>query len=136
MGPVYAAADIEAGRTVYQEQCAACHASDGAGNPDMKAAMPRLDIRAAVAGNPDGLRQVIRSGKGAMPAFTTLTEDELRQVLRFLRFGAAHCGAGLFPLYLLPFIRQLRGLADAVARPAHAPFHPGHRQPAAVSCAV
>jgi mono/diheme cytochrome c family protein len=85
MGPVYAAADIEAGRTVYQEQCAACHASDGAGNPDMKAAMPRLDIRAAVAGNPDGLRQVIRSGKGAMPAFTTLTEDELRQVLRFLR---------------------------------------------------
>lgn len=85
LGPVYARADIEAGRAVYQDNCAACHGSDAKGNPDMKAAMPRLDIHAAAVGSPDTLKQVVRNGKGAMPAFTTLTEEEMRQVLAFLK---------------------------------------------------
>jgi len=85
LGPVYARADIEAGRVVYQDNCAACHGADARGNPDMKVTMPKLDIRAAAAGSPDTLKQVIHNGKGAMPAFTTLSEEQVRQVLAFLK---------------------------------------------------
>ena len=85
LGPVYARADIEAGKDIYQERCASCHGAEGGGNPALTAAMPGLDIRGSSAGSPDSLRQVIRQGKGAMPAFPQMTEDELREVMSYLR---------------------------------------------------
>jgi mono/diheme cytochrome c family protein len=85
LGPVYARADIEAGRAVYQDNCAACHGSAGRGNPAMAAAMKGLDLSKAAGKSPDAIGSIIRNGKDQMPAFKELTDEQVRQLVDFVR---------------------------------------------------
>ena len=81
----YSPADVQAGKAIYREQCAGCHGDNGKGNPDMAAVMRNLDITDAARKSPDTLAQAIRGGKGMMPAFEKLSDQELQRLLLYLR---------------------------------------------------
>jgi cytochrome c oxidase cbb3-type subunit 3 len=85
LGPVYAAAGDQAGRAVYQDNCGACHGPDGRGNPAMGAAMKGLDLAAAAGKSAGAIARTIRKGKGAMPAFTGLSDAEVQQLATYVR---------------------------------------------------
>jgi len=71
-------ADISAGKKGFQMYCAACHQSDGTGNPAMGA--PNLANGIWLyGGSPEQIAQTIRSGRnGVMPAHKdTLSEDKI-----------------------------------------------------------
>lgn len=89
------AADIEAGRTIYDNNgCANCHGSDGSGRGPNAAYMdpPPRDYRdpgAYKAGiTVDAVAQSIANGftegGAAMPAFAHLTAEQLRQLSSFV----------------------------------------------------
>jgi len=82
---VYARADIEAGKAVYQARCSACHGSDARGEPAMMSQMGGLDISAVAGRSPDRVVHVVRHGKGAMPPFYEITDEELSKMLIYLR---------------------------------------------------
>jgi len=82
---VYARADIEAGKAVYQAHCAACHGTDGRGEAAMRSQMGGLDISAVAGQSPDRVAHVVRHGKGAMPPFYEITDEELGKMLIYLR---------------------------------------------------
>ena len=65
------------GRTIYLAACAACHGADRQGGVAVALANTTLSA--------DELREVITQGVNAMPAFPTLDEDELDNVVAFLQ---------------------------------------------------
>ena len=76
------------GKTVYQEQCAACHGinREGAGE-----AFPPL-VGVADRLNETKIRQVITSGRGRMPGFPGIAKPDLDALINYLRghaFGEA-----------------------------------------------
>jgi quinoprotein glucose dehydrogenase len=71
------------GAATYQNNCAACHGQDRAGSPP---AFPSL-IEAARRLTPDQIADVIHTGRGRMPAFTSLNGDALKALLEFLVTG-------------------------------------------------
>jgi quinoprotein glucose dehydrogenase len=71
------------GATTYQNNCAACHGQDRAGSPP---AFPSL-IEAARRLTPGQIADVIHTGRGRMPAFTSLNGDALKALLEFLATG-------------------------------------------------
>jgi mono/diheme cytochrome c family protein len=87
------------GEQVYQELCALCHMADGSGVPNMQ---PSLINNPIVTGDPAKLEAVIRAGSAAlrdrepqyaaeMPPFGTLSSDEVKAVMAYVRerFGGA-----------------------------------------------
>lgn len=71
--------DATVGATVYADNCASCHASDGTGGtgPDLTAHVGHHSESELVT--------VIAEGDGVMPAFaSTLTDQEIADVLAFL----------------------------------------------------
>jgi mono/diheme cytochrome c family protein len=74
---------LVAGRDVYGQRCASCHASDGSGKRGPKLAGGRVverypDVEAQIL--------VVSDGSGAMPAFgSKLTDDEIEAVVRYTR---------------------------------------------------
>ncbi len=71
----------ERGRTLYQARCRMCHGADLSGQPP---ATPSLvDVAARL--DEDQIRQVVRRGRGPMPAFSKLSEAELQSVLTYLQ---------------------------------------------------
>lgn len=85
---VYARADVEAGKSVYLERCSGCHGKDGKGEPALAGSMAGLDITAAVHRGPAHLSHVVRNGKGAMPPFADMTDEQLRELVAYLEtFG-------------------------------------------------
>ena len=74
-----AAAQIERGRVVFMASCSAgCHGADGdeGSAPNLSSEVPRADDTE--------LTDVIRNGKGDMPA-VTLTDAELADLLAYAR---------------------------------------------------
>jgi cytochrome c oxidase cbb3-type subunit 3 len=70
------AARVEAGKTVFQTYCVACHGADGTGNPALGA--PNLTNGVWLyGGSAEQIAQTLRAGRnGMMPAFqNTLSED-------------------------------------------------------------
>jgi quinoprotein glucose dehydrogenase len=68
------------GRTVYQQNCQACHGSNLAGTgaaPSLQGIAQRLGEQA--------IRGTIRQGGGQMPAFTTFSDSSLNDLIAFLR---------------------------------------------------
>jgi quinoprotein glucose dehydrogenase len=69
-----------AGDAVYAAVCAACHGAnrqgDGARTPSL------VDVGRRMT--PDQIRQVIERGRGFMPAFPSLSEDEKRAVVAYV----------------------------------------------------
>jgi cytochrome c oxidase subunit 2 len=71
------------GRQVFQDNCARCHGGNGQGG-----AGPKLSDGRVVEHFPDPAQeeQVIRNGRGAMPAWDKkLTDEQIAAVLRYTR---------------------------------------------------
>lgn len=76
---------IQAGGSIYDGQCAACHGADGSGGlpntPDFTSATVNRALRA----DPQDPYCILAVGEGSMPGFQrTLTTDEMWQVITFL----------------------------------------------------
>ena len=81
------AADVDAGKAVFTKSCVSCHGADGKGNPAMAKVMSGLDITAkdVTQRSDDELLKAIAEGKGKMPAQKSLSKDEQKQVLSYVR---------------------------------------------------
>lgn len=75
-----AVAQAADGETTYEARCAACHGNEGEGRGSFPALAgnPLLDDEEAVAA-------VVRSGRGVMPAFPQLSEEEISALTTYLR---------------------------------------------------
>lgn len=88
------AAKLARGQQVYSDNCSQCHQMDGSGMSDMQ---PALLDDAAVQGKTGPLIRIILKGAGAipaerrqnfsnvMPAFNTLTDQQIADVLTYIR---------------------------------------------------
>lgn len=75
-----AVAQAAGGETTYEARCAACHGDGGEGRGSFPALAgnPLLDDEATVAA-------LVRSGRGVMPAFSQLSEEEISALTTYLR---------------------------------------------------
>jgi mono/diheme cytochrome c family protein len=78
-----AKADTAAGAAAFKAKCAGCHGTDGKGNevlktPDMAGAEVQKKSDA-------DLSSIITNGKGKMPAFKTLTPEEVKDLVSYIR---------------------------------------------------
>src|SRR5260221_13346956 len=82
LGSVAGAQTPDAGRQVFVGRCAGCHGSDGNGGE----LGPGISTRVPLRTDAD-LAALLRQGlpEAGMPAFGTLTEQESRELVRFLR---------------------------------------------------
>lgn len=84
-----AAGDAHAGHAVYDKSCRACHGSEGQGNPGiakaMNVTMHHLGS-AEVQGKSDAeLKKIITEGKGKMKPVKTLSDDQVQNVIAYIR---------------------------------------------------
>jgi len=79
------AADIP--ETIYKAKCAMCHGPDGKGDTPAGKAMHVNDLSSADVQkmNDSDLGAVISSGKGKMPSYKTLTPDQVKGLVGFVR---------------------------------------------------
>ncbi len=68
------------GERVYQEQCAMCHGLNWVGSPPAIPALCGIDGILTDA----EIAATIRQGRGRMPSFGGLSEDEIQSVIRYL----------------------------------------------------
>jgi quinoprotein glucose dehydrogenase len=71
------------GRGIYQSQCSVCHRDNMAGSPPQFPALTGIANRLG----PNEIAGTITSGKGRMPAFTSLTQDQLFAVVEYVMSG-------------------------------------------------
>jgi cytochrome c6 len=83
------AADSDAGKAVYEKSCVGCHGKDGKGNPAMAKVLGEkgLDLtsKEATQKSDEELLKIIVEGAGKMPAQKSLSKDEQKQVLAYVR---------------------------------------------------
>ncbi|HEY7167642.1 MAG TPA: c-type cytochrome [Candidatus Binatia bacterium] len=83
------AADSDAGKAVFEKSCVACHGRDGKGNPAMAKALGEkglnLTAKEVTQKSDDQLLKVIAEGEGKMPAQKSLSKDQQKQVLGYVR---------------------------------------------------
>ena len=84
-----ATGEVTAGKTVYTNRCKMCHGADGNGNPAM-AKMLKVEFHALESDyvqekKDDELKQTITKGKGKMAAVRGLTEEQLNDVISYIR---------------------------------------------------
>jgi cytochrome c6 len=83
------AADSDAGKAVYEKSCVGCHGKDGKGNPAMAKVLGEkgLDLtsKEATQKSDAELLKIIVEGAGKMPAQKSLSQDEQKQVLAYVR---------------------------------------------------
>jgi glucose dehydrogenase/cytochrome c2 len=77
-----------AGRGIYMQNCQTCHGADlkGAAGPSL------VDITLKIGA--DAIRANIQGGKGAMPAFSSLSSSDMDSLMAFLANPAAAAGGG------------------------------------------
>jgi quinoprotein glucose dehydrogenase len=71
------------GRGIYQSQCSVCHRDDMAGSPPQFPALTGIANRMS----PQEIGRRISAGNGRMPAFTSLTQDQLFAVVEYVMSG-------------------------------------------------
>ena len=78
-----AKADVAAGDATFKAKCAGCHGADGKG----KEAMKTTDLAAAdIQKKSDAdLTAVITNGKGKMPPYKTLSADQVKDLVSYVR---------------------------------------------------
>jgi cytochrome c6 len=78
-----AMADAAAGGAAFKAKCAGCHGADGAG----KDAMKTRDLGSAdVQKQSDAdLTGIITNGKGKMPPYKTLSADQVKDLVSYIR---------------------------------------------------
>jgi len=78
-----AKADTAAGETMFKAKCAGCHGADGKGKEAMKTTdMAADDVQKMSDADLSG---VISNGKGKMPAYKTLTPDQVKDLVGYIR---------------------------------------------------
>ena len=68
------------GEKVYQNQCSGCHGMDRAGAPP---AVPRLEGIEGILTDEE-IAGIIRQGRGRMPPFNSLSDEQVSAVVRYL----------------------------------------------------
>ena len=68
------------GEKIYQSQCSACHGMNRAGAPP---AVPALEGIEGILTD-DEIAGIIRQGRGRMPPFNSLSDEQVRAVVRYL----------------------------------------------------
>ncbi|GAB4235699.1 MAG: hypothetical protein Kow00109_09050 [Acidobacteriota bacterium] len=83
------APDADAGKQVYQRRCKMCHGIDGKGSAAvarmMKVEIPALDSDAVQEQTDEELAKVITKGKGKMVAVKGISEQDVANVIAYLR---------------------------------------------------
>lgn len=80
---VPAKADVAAGEALYKAKCAGCHGADGKGKEAMKTRdQSSADIQKMSDADLSG---AITGGKGKMPAFKTLSPDQVKDLVAYIR---------------------------------------------------
>lgn len=78
-----AKADTAAGETLFKAKCAACHGADGKGKPAMKNSdLTTADVQKMSDAD---LSKIISEGKPPMPAYKTLTPDQVKDLISYIR---------------------------------------------------
>jgi cytochrome c6 len=78
-----AKADVAAAEATFKAKCAMCHGADGKG----KEAMKTRDLSSAdVQKQSDAdLTAIITNGKGKMPPYKTMTPDQVKDMVSYIR---------------------------------------------------
>ncbi len=78
-----AKADVAAAEATYKAKCAGCHGADAKG----KEAMKTRDLSSAdVQKQSDAdLTGIITTGKGKMPAYKTMTPEQVKDMVAYIR---------------------------------------------------
>jgi len=78
-----AKADTAAAEAMFKAKCAACHGADGKGKEVMKTRdLGSADVQKQSDADLSG---IISKGKGKMPAYGSLTADQLKDMVAFIR---------------------------------------------------
>ena len=82
--PALALAD---GAALFKQNCAPCHGVDGSANTPAGKSLKAKDLRSAEVQKKtdEQLANQIRNGKGPMPAFNKLKENEVAELVAFIR---------------------------------------------------
>lgn len=87
--PAAVAADANAGKGAYEKSCVACHGANGKGNPAMAKVLGEkglnLTAKEVTQRSDEQLLKVIAEGAGKMPAQKSLSKDEQKQALGYVR---------------------------------------------------
>jgi cytochrome c6 len=78
-----AKADVAAAGATFKAKCAMCHGADGKGKASMKT--PDFTSADAQKKSDADLSGVITNGKGKMPAYKTMTPDQVKDMVAFIR---------------------------------------------------
>jgi len=76
-------ADVAGAGATYKAKCAMCHGSDGKGKESMKT--PDFTSPDVQKKSDADLSGIITNGKGKMPAYKTMTPDEVKDMIAFIR---------------------------------------------------
>jgi mono/diheme cytochrome c family protein len=78
-----ARADVKAGEATFKAKCAMCHGADGKGKEAMKTGdLGSAEVQKMSDADLSGM---ITNGKGRMPAYKTLTPDQVKDLVAFIR---------------------------------------------------
>ena len=81
--------DAAAGKAIFDKSCVSCHGNDGKGNPAIAKVLGEkglnLTAKEATQKSDGELMKVIAEGEGKMPAFKSLSQDEQKQVVTYIR---------------------------------------------------
>jgi cytochrome c6 len=80
---VPAKADTAAGEAMFKSKCAACHGADGKGKDVLKT--PDMTTADFQKKSDADLSSSITNGKGKMPAYKTLTPDQVKDLVSYIR---------------------------------------------------
>ena len=78
-----AKADVAAGEATFKAKCAGCHGADGKGKDAMKTRdMASADVQKQSDADLTG---IITNGKGKMPSYKTMTPDQVKDMVAYIR---------------------------------------------------
>ena len=81
MVPVNSAGEVVTkGRSVYMANCAACHGADRAGQQHVFPSL--IDVKSRL--NKADVQTLIKTGKGRMPGYSQLNEEDLKALMDFI----------------------------------------------------
>lgn len=87
--PAALAADAAPGKAIFDKSCVGCHGADGKGNAAMAKVLGEKGLNIAGADTKkkpdDQLLKVIAEGAGKMPAQKSLSKEEQKQALGYVR---------------------------------------------------
>jgi cytochrome c6 len=78
-----AKADVADAGATFKTKCAMCHGADGKGKESMKT--PDFTSADVQKKSDADLSTIITNGKGKMPAYKTMTPEQVKDMVRFIR---------------------------------------------------